>query len=147
MIATFWRGTFDAINRPACAHCSDVSLGRRPPIPPCARASSSPTFVQSSISSRFISTRAPSHGKIKKTIDVDVSMLPVRLRKSPPLTRSYSVSIIRCFLLLPNLSSFQTIKVSPYIRDCRAHFNLGRSEIVADSINQRLYSPALQRIW
>lgn len=146
MIATFWRGTPDAINRPACAHCSDVSLGRRPPIPPCARASSSPTFVQSSISSRFISTRAPSHGKIKKP-----SMLTCQCYLSvygnPPLTRSYSVSIIRCFLLLPNLSSFQTIKVSPYIRDCRAHFNLGRSEIVADSINQRLYSPALQRIW
>nr|DAR51865.1 MAG TPA: hypothetical protein [Caudoviricetes sp.] len=33
MIATFWRGTPDAINRLAYAHYSGVNLGRQPPIP------------------------------------------------------------------------------------------------------------------
>ncbi len=114
MIATFWRGTPDAINRPACAHCSGVSLGRRPPIRPCARAASSPAFVRSTISSRSISASGTHHMKEKNApIGVLVSIASVRLRKLTPRSRNSSTRMTRCRILRPSRSSFQTTRVSP----------------------------------
>ena len=117
-------------NRPACAHCCSVSFGRLPPIRPCCLAAASPARVRSTISSRSISAKAPITWKKKRPIGVDVSMLSVRLLKFTPLPRRSSISVTRCRMLLPNLSSFQTTSVSPSESVRRTFFSPGRSEVL-----------------
>ncbi len=65
-----------------------------------ALTTSNQAFVRSTISSCSISAKAP--------IREDVSMLSVRLRKLIPRSRSSPTREIRCFMLRPRRSSFQT---------------------------------------
>ncbi|SQO04525.1 phage tail fiber protein [Escherichia coli] len=68
----------------------------------------------SMISSRSISARAPITWKKKRPIGDDVSILSVRLRKLIPRSRNSPTREIKCFILRPRRSSFQTTSVSPF---------------------------------
>ncbi|CSZ26441.1 Uncharacterised protein [Shigella sonnei] len=144
MIATFWRETPDAISRPACAHYSGESLGRRPPIRPYARAASSPAFVRSTISSRSISARAPITWKKKRPIGVLVSIESVRLRKLMPRSRNSSTSTTRCRILRPSRSSFQTTSVSPADNVLSSFFSPGLSDFVPLILSSKISSHPAQ---
>ena len=140
MIATCWRGTPDAISRPACAHCSGESLGRRPPIRSCARAASSQAFARSTISSRSISARAPITWKKKRPIGVLVSIESVRLRKLMPRSRNSSTSTTRRRILRPSRSSFQTTSVSPADNVLSSFFSPGLSDLVSLILSSKIRS-------
>lgn len=113
-IATCCRGTPAPIKRPACAYCSNVSFGRRPPLHPLSLVASSPARVLSTINSRSISSSVPMTWKKNRPIGVDVSMLlSVRLWKLTPRSRNSSTRTTRWRILWPRRSSFHTTSVSP----------------------------------
>ncbi|CFZ26702.1 tail fiber domain-containing protein [Salmonella enterica subsp. enterica serovar Typhi] len=77
-------------------------------------------------------------------IGVLVSILSVRLRKFTPRWRSSSISVTRCRILRPSLSSFQTTSVSPADSVLSSFFSPGLSDLVPLILSSKIRSHPAQ---
>ena len=139
------RANWAAVRRPASrfsrisARWLAVSLRRRPPTLPSARAAAKPAEVRSRIIARSNSAKAPTICIIMRPADVVVSIASVSDRKPAPAFSIFSKIWIRSFRERESRSSFQVTTTSPGRRWSIIRSNWGRSHLppLAASSNTR----------
>ena len=126
-VATSCRGSPDARSFPVTSTLPSVITLLRPPTRPSLRAACRPARVRSTLSTRSVSARLAVTWKKKRLAGVLVSMESVGLTKLIPSSFKPLMRSTSCLTLRPSRSSFQTTKVSPFLRMSSAFWSPGRS--------------------